>query len=633
MSCLQEEDSGTLAMSSTISADSTRSICIHHLVSQPVASIPDAPALVAQGQVVSYRELDQRSNRIARYLCSLGVGPEVPVGICLERSLDLLIGLLGILKSGGAYVPLDPTYPADRLAFMVNDAQTPVLITRQALLDKLPPTRAHLVCLDRDQAELSSFSVTEPEVAVTHDNLAYIIYTSGSTGQPKGVEITHGGLFNLVNWHQQAFTLTSADRATLVSSPAFDAMGWELWPYLCCGASVYVSDDETRIMPEKLRDWLLQQKITISFLPTPLAERILTLVWPASSDLRFLLTGADTLHLYPAPGLPFVLVNNYGPTEATVVATSGPVMASANTTTPPSIGYPIANVETYILDEELRPVPYGNVGELYLGGSGLARGYHRRPELTTTHFIAHPFNAQAGSRLYKTGDMARYLPDGRLAFLGRSDQQVKIRGYRIELDEIATVLNNHPALHTSVVMARENEIHEKQLVAYIVPADTAISVQILCEYLATYLPDYMIPTLFVVLDKLSQTTNGKVDRASLPVPTRDNILSYEVAASPLTSTEQRVSGIVSSLLGLEQVAVEDNFFMLGGHSLLGTQIIARVKEIFQVELPLRSLFESPTVRLLSQEIEQRILASNAAIGELEVQQCMSSDAPLSGKDR
>jgi acyl carrier protein len=377
----------------------------------------------------------------------------------------------------------------------------------------------------------------------------------------------------------------------------------------------------------------LQQDITISFLPTSLAESILTLAWPTSSVLRFLLTGADTLHLYPAPGLPFVLVNNYGPTEATVVATSGPVMANYDTTAPPAIGYPIANVETYILDEELRPVPYGSRGELYLGGSGLARGYHRRPELTAERFIAHPFSALPGSRLYKTGDMARYLPDGRLAFLGRRDQQVKIRGYRIELDEIATVLNNSPIVQTSIVITREDEAHEKHLVAYIVPAGAAVSVQRLREHLATYLPDYMIPTIFIVLDELPQTTNGKVDRTALPMPTRENTLSNEVALSPLTPIEQRVAEIVSSLLGLEQVAIEDNFFTLGGHSLLGTQIITRVKEAFQVELPLRTLFEAPTVRLLSQEIEQRILASSVSKGDLEGQQCMPEGALLSGKDR
>ncbi len=454
-------------------------------------------------------------------------------------------------------------------------------------------------------------------MAVTHDDLAYILYTSGSTGQPKGVEITHGGLFNLVNWHQQAFALSSADRATLVSSPAFDAMGWELWPYLSCGAAVHIPDDETRMMPEKLRDWLLQQNITISFLPTALAESLLTLAWPRSSVLRFLLTGADSLHLYPAPGLPFVLVNNYGPTEATVVATSGPVVANFDMIAPPSIGYPIANVETYILDDELRPVPYGSEGELYLGGSGLARGYHRRPDLTAERFIAHPFSALPGSRLYKTGDMARYLPDGRLAFLGRRDHQVKIRGYRIELDEIATVLSNDQAVQTCIVVTREDDTHEKHLVAYIVPAGGAISVQGLREHLATYLPDYMIPTIFVVLDELPQTTNGKVDRTALPEPTGENILSNEVVLSPVTPIEQRVAGIVSSLLGLEQVAVEDNFFMVGGHSLLGTQIITRVKEVFLVELPLRTLFEAPTVRLLSQEIEQR----------------MPEDVLLSGKDR
>jgi amino acid adenylation domain-containing protein len=442
--------------------------CIPQLVTRQATATPDAVALVANGQALSYRELNWRANQLAHYLQSLGVGPNTLVGLCVERSLDMVVGLLGILKAGGAYVPLDPSYPPERLAFMLEDSQTSVLVTQQYLASRLAPQKAQIVCLDADAAVLTQQSETEPISTVTSDDLVYVIYTSGSTGRPKGVQITHKSLLNLVFWHQHAFAVTPVDRTTQVTSPAFDATGWELWPYLAIGASVYLPDEETRVSPMLLRDWLVRHGITITFLPTALAEGVMALDWPSRTSLRFLLTGADTLHRYPSPSLPFTVVNNYGPTETTVVATSGHVPPTEHADTPPSIGRPIANTQVYILDEHLQQGPIGEPGELYIGGVGLARGYLNRPELTAERFIPNPFSDEPGARLYKTGDLVRFLPDGQIAFLGRNDQQVKIRGFRIELGEIEAVLIQHPAIQQAVLVAHEDQPGEKRLVAYVV---------------------------------------------------------------------------------------------------------------------------------------------------------------------
>lgn len=592
---------------------------IPELVARQAGATPHALALMVNEQALNYGELNRRANQLAHYLRTLGVKPGVLVGLCIERSIDLVVSLLGILKAGGAYVPLDPTYPSERLLYMLEDAQVAVLVTRQHLIEDLAIQKTPCVCLDADASLLEQQSEEDPPLAIAQDDLVYIIYTSGSTGRPKGVQIMHSSLLNLVRWHQCAFDVTPADRATQLTSPAFDATGWELWPYLTAGASVFLPDEETRASPLLLRDWLVAQRITITFLSTALAESIMALEWPATTALRFLLTGADTLHHYPSPALPFTLINNYGPTEATVLVTSGPVLPAAHPDGPPSIGRPITNTQIHLLDEHLQPVPAGKIGEIYIGGAGVAKGYLHRPELTAERFIHDPFSEKPEARLYKTGDLARYLPDGQLAFQGRSDYQIKIRGYRIEPNEIMTLLNAHPAIQTSLVMAREDTPGDKRLVAYLVLMPGAeVTAEELHLALETRLPDYMIPTTFVVLDALPVTPNGKTDRVALPAPDATNTLCDKAVVAPETPTEERLASIVATLLNVEQVSVDDNFFMLGGHSLLGTQLIARVTEIFGVDLTLRILFESPTVRQLSAEIEQLILARLEALSDEEV---------------
>ncbi|MEG4277791.1 amino acid adenylation domain-containing protein [Microcoleus sp. MON1_C1] len=494
-------------------ADYPQNLCIHQLFEMQADRTPDAVALVFGEERVTYRELNLRSNQLARYLQKIGVGAEVLVGLCCGRSLDLIVGMLGILKAGGAYLILDPSYPAERSSFMVKDAQVSVLLTRQGInslsnsesrlktteggqvSSRLQPTSAmsqgiyslvddgevqnletqsedkihhpRVVFLDTEWEMISQEIADNPTSAVTAENLVYAIYTSGSTGKPKGVEIEHGSLLNLVFWHQREFGVSAGDRATQIAAIGFDACGWEIWPYLAAGASIYFPEDDIRRDPEKLQNWLVSKAITISFLPTPLAEKVLLLDSPQNTALRILLAGGEKLQQHPLKSHPFKLVNNYGPTENTVVTTSGYIPATEQTDIAPTIGRPIANTQIYILDKYLQPVPVGVVGELYIGGNGLARGYLNRPDLTAQRFIPNPFKPNSGERIYKTGDLVRYRGDRNLEFLGRIDEQVKIRGFRIELGEIETVLTQHPAVQQTVAIASEDGHGDKRLVAYI----------------------------------------------------------------------------------------------------------------------------------------------------------------------
>jgi acyl-CoA synthetase (AMP-forming)/AMP-acid ligase II/acyl carrier protein len=412
-------------------------------------------------------------------------------------------------------------------------------------------------------------------------------------------------LVNLVSWHQQEFSVTSADRASHLAGLSFDAAVWELWPYLAVGASLHLVDEFTRNSPELLRDWLVARRITIGFVPTPLAEELFRVNWPPNTTLRIMLTGGDTLHHYPPASLPFVLVNNYGPAECSVVATSGATPPDRHDGTLPPIGRPIVNTHIHLLDEQLRPVPPGTVGEIYIAGAGLARGYRNRPDLTAGKFISDSFSAKPGSRLYKTGDLARLLPDGQIAFIGRVDEQIKIRGFRIEPNEIVCALNQHPVVCESLVLACEDSSGDKRLVAYLVlKADSDVTPKSLRDYLRRRLPEYMLPSAFVRLDAFPLTPNGKIDRAALPALDAANTLHEELSADPVTPTQQRIIEILRALLGREKIGPNDDFFLLGGHSLLGAQLIARLRETFGVELALRTVFDAPTVVALAEEIER-----------------------------
>jgi amino acid adenylation domain-containing protein len=565
---------------------------------------------------LTYGELEHRSNQTANRLMELGVTSETVVAVCLDRSIESVLCALAVMKAGGAYLPLDPKQPSERLAFLIRDAGPRVVIANQDFVGRLPTGAWDII--DVADASIEEYSSRVPQIETSGDQLAYVIYTSGSTGEPKGVEVTHANLLNLVDWHLGEFNVSSDDRATLLANVSFDAAVWETWPYLAAGATLYLPDDETRLSPIALRDWLVKSNITISFVPTPLAEAMITLPWPEESSLRFLLTGADTLHRHPPEGLPFTLVNNYGPTECTVVATSGRVEPRANRDRRPTIGRPIANTTVYILDENLRPVASGSAGELCVGGAGVARGYRDRPEATAEKFIKDPFSDDPAARICRTGDLVRALPAGDIEYLGRIDQQIKILGHRIEPAEIEAAIDRHPAIASSVVVAYGGDCSDKRLAAYLTTTNCITpTAGELREFLRASLPDYMLPSLFVKIEALPVTANGKIDRTALPEPAIENTLRDEAYVAPQSPIEKRLAEIVRALLHLASVSVNDNFFLLGGHSLLGTQLIVKIRSAFSVDLSLRSLFDAPTIAELSREIERLIVARVESMSEEE----------------
>ncbi len=594
-----------------------RWVSVPELVAEQARTRPEAIAIVSGSERLTYGELDRRANQLAHYLKAKGVGAEQVVGLHMERSAASAIASLAVLKAGGAYLPLDPSLPAERLRHMLMDAGVLLVLSRREISEQLPKHTWSVVDLDSLFPTLSSYPGNCLPVELTEKSLVYVIYTSGSTGQPKGVEVTHGGLRNLVDWHIRAFQVSAADRASAQAVVGFDAAVWELWPYLAAGASVHIPEESIRSNPQAMRDWLSAEKISITFLATPLAEQMLPLEWPCDCALRILLTGADTLHRRPPAGLPFTLVNNYGPTEATVVATSGTVATSTACSCPPTIGRAIDNTQIYILDERMQSVASGEAGEIYIGGAGLARGYRNNPTLTAEKFIRNPLGGP-GERLYKTGDRGRFLPNGEIEFLGRLDDQLKIRGYRVEPNEIISALNAFPGVQSSAVKVELDHAGSNRLLAYVVLAPgVEVSAAELRDALLKQLPDYMVPAIFVRVDALPLTSSGKVNLSALPASTAANALSDDKFVGPRTSVEKRLANILKPLLHVDRVSVKDNFFLLGGHSLLGTQLITKVSESFGVELTLFGLFDHPTLEEMSLEVEKLILAKVEAMSEEE----------------
>ncbi|MFL6203049.1 MAG: amino acid adenylation domain-containing protein, partial [Thermoanaerobaculia bacterium] len=551
------------------------------------------PEALAVGPDLTYGELEARANRLARRLIALGVGSETRVGVFLERSPELPLALLAVLKAGGAYLPLDPDHPAERLAFILEDSAVPVLITSGALSARVPSGGARIVLLD--DSETWQESAERPRVPGGPSSLAYVIYTSGSTGRPKGTELSHAGLLNLIDWHQRAYGIAPEDRTTQVASPAFDASVWEIWPTLAGGASLHVPPEEVRSSPPDLLAWLAAERITVSFLPTPLAEACLALELPDGLTLRALLAGGDRLHRV-ARTLPFRLINHYGPTEGTVVTTAGEVDGGEAS---PPIGRPIDNFRVHVCDRHLQRVPAGVAGELLIGGIALARGYLGRPDLTAERFIPDPF--EDGERLYRTGDLVRWRKDGQLDFVGRTDHQVKIRGFRVELGEIEAVLREHPEVRDAAVVARDG-----RLVAWVTP--DRIASEGLRAFLADRLPAYMVPSAIAALAELPLSPNGKVDVSALPAPEPQRSLEK---AAPRTPTEEMLAAIWAQVLDLPaNPGPDDDFFALGGHSLLATQVLSRIRESFRVEPPLRAVFESPTLADLGRVVDAALRAGS-----------------------
>jgi amino acid adenylation domain-containing protein len=577
------------------------------LVRSAAKRTPDAVALFADGSSLSYAELDRRADQLAAYLGAVGVGPDKLVGICIERSFDQIVTILAAWKVGSAYLPFDTAWPDKRLRALEHDSGCAALVSDRENADRFGPRNLSLINLDRD-SEAIERAATKPAARLTPDQLAYVIYTSGSMGVPKGAEIDHANLSNLVHWHCDAFKVTPADRATHLAGLGFDAAVWEIWPYLCAGASVSIVPDSVRTSAALLRDWLIANGITIAFAPTALAEQLIGSAWPENTALRFLLTGGDTLHTYPRSGLPFVLVNNYGPTECTVLSTSAAVPPVGDAAALPPIGYPIANTRIHILDDAGIRVPAGEVGEIYIGGEPVGRGYRGRADLTSEQFLPDTFSDLPGDRLYRTGDLGSIRPDGQIAFHGRVDDQVKIRGHRIELSEVAGVLGRHAAVASCAVFARAaHEQYDQQLVAYIVLAAGATAdAEDVRRFLATYLPEYMIPGSFVRVDALPLTANGKLDRSALPKPDAGNVLGA-TGIPPSNPAEERLAEILADVVGRSRIGIDDNFFLHGGHSLLGTQVVLRASDAFGVNLTLRHLFQAPTIRQLAGVIETLVL--------------------------
>lgn len=573
-------------------------------IARRAATAPNHVAIVDGKAQLTYGEIERQSDLLAARLQEAGAGQERCIGLFLERSAQFIVAALAVMKSGAAYVPLDSSNPADRVAAILADAGAIVLLTNSHKVQNLRAGPWRVIEFDiPDKPNSIAFTRFETDPK----SLAYIIYTSGSTGQPKGVEITHASLSNLVDWHQSAFEVTAADRASQVAGFGFDAAVWEIWPYLTAGASLHIADELTRRSPQALRDWIVAQKITISFAPTAIAEQLLRASWPAETALRTLLTGGDTLHRWPAAELPFLVVNNYGPTECTVVATSGIVSPDGDAGGQPSIGRPIANATALILDDALRPVAPGEAGELCIGGALVGRGYRNRAELTANRFVTYLSASGELVRIYRTGDRARLLENGDIAFLGRLDDQVKIRGYRIELGEIVASLNRFAGIEASVVSVQNIGDAGPTLIAYLVPScDAQLTAQELREFLAARLPDYMVPAFFVSMPELPMTANGKFDTSALPAPSVDNLLPNKVAVNdgPNASNglQQQICALVASMLGRPSIEAEENFFMVGGHSMLGAELVARIRDTFGVKLTLRQLFTAPTVAALSVEV-------------------------------
>jgi amino acid adenylation domain-containing protein len=586
--------------------------CIHDLFDNQAKETPDAVALVCGEDSITYDELNTRANQMGHYLQRRGVGPEIRVGLCLSRSIEMIVALLGILKAGGAYVPLDPKFPRERLASVAQDADLRLILTQGQFQERVSGLGAEHICLDADGSAIGQEKESTPESRGRADSLAYVIFTSGSTGRPKGVEVEHRQVLNYVDGILEQLRLPAGSGFAMVSPLTADLGHTVLYPALTTGGTLHVISEEQALDASALGAYFKHHrpdclKIVPSHLATLLTspdpaevlpEKCLVLggeacPWDLIEKIRFLRPGCR-------------VINHYGPTETTVGVTTYQVEATDPTTSrSPSvpIGRPLPNSQVYILDPDRNPVPVGVSGEIYVGGRGLARGYANAPELTAERFVPHPYSEEPGARLYRTGDRARFRPDGTIEFLGRIDHQVKLRGFRIELGEIETALKQHQRVHAAVVAVRENEGGEKRLVAYVVPGQGLLSPDDLRQFLRRTLPEYMVPTVFVMLEELPLTPNGKVDRRHLPEPDDSLTGPLEGLVPPRNPMEATLVEIWGDLLEVGQVGVHDDFFDLGGHSLLATRVVSRVRQEFNVDLQLRQFLNMPTIAELAKGVE------------------------------
>ena len=599
-------------------------IPVHQHVERQAAQSPTAVAAEFPDQTVTYAELNRRANQLAHALQKEGVAPDVKVALSVERSLEMLVGLLGILKAGGAYVPLDPTYPQERLAYMLADSGAKVLLTQSSLLPAMPAHQAKVICLDSDWGTVAQESEVNPTSRVSLDDLIYIIYTSGSTGRPKGVALPQRAIANLLEWQLQNSACGVGDKTLQFTTLSFDVSCQEIFATLCSGGTLVMIDEEIRRDPERLAELVAEKQVNRIFLPF-VALQQLAEAFAAQPELdlqlRELITAGEQLQTTPPLTTLFErlpacrLSNHYGPSE-THVATAYDLPADPNTWDAlPPIGQPIANTQIYLVDPFMQPVPIGVPGELLIGGDNVARGYLNRPELTTEKFIQLPITDNGSPiTVYRTGDLARYRADGNIDYLGRIDQQVKIRGFRIEPGEIEAVLSEHAAVRETAVLAKPDSQGNKRLVAYVVTQpDQTVDALTLRTFLKDRLPEYMVPSLVMLLNEMPLTPSGKINRRGLPEPDESARAVVQEFVAPRTAVETIVAKVWAEILDVERVGVNDNFFDLGGHSLLATQVISRLKSSFKTNLPLRSLFESPTVA----ELAVAIVALEAQPGQAE----------------
>lgn len=607
---------------------------LHELFEAQAARSPNAVAVTCGKDMLTYGQLNARANQLAHFLRKRGAGPESLVAIYMDRSLEMVIAILGVVKAGAAYVPLDCTYPSERLAFMLEDSKPALLLTEERMRPAIARCSAQLVCADTERDAIASENVHNPVTRVNDDNLIYVIYTSGSTGKPKGALITHHNVVRLFEATWPWYQFDEHDVWTMFHSYAFDFSVWEFWGALIHGGRLVVVPYMVSRSPREFHELLHRERVTIlnqtpsSFQELMKADELAE--GAGGLALRYVIFGGEELQMsslrpwferhgdhHPR------LVNMYGITETTVHVTYRP-LSMADTAAGSVIGRPIPDLEIYLLDAQLRPVPQGTPGEIFVGGAGLGRGYLRRPELTKERFIDNPFGGKPASKLYRSGDLARWLPDGDLEYLGRIDTQVKIRGYRVELNEVVAVLNAHPAVQASAVVARKDGTANLRLLAYVVIREGKAppAAGELRNLLRTRLPDYMMPALFLHLRNLPLTPNGKLDRNALPAPDGNNTLPDENYVPPCTVLEDKLLLLVAELLGVPRVGVNDNFFLIGGHSLFGTRLIARIRDSFGVDLPLRSIFESPTPAQLAQQIEALMVTNIEAMTESEVQNAL-----------
>ncbi|MBV9788328.1 MAG: amino acid adenylation domain-containing protein, partial [Chloroflexi bacterium] len=608
-------------------ADFPQDRCLHQLFEDQATRTPEAIAVVHQQQQFSYAELNRRANQIAHELQARGVRPEVRVGICAEPSIEMIAGLLGILKSGGAYIPLDPAYPQERLAFMAQDSRLQLVLTQQHLSERLPSTIPQIICLDRDWSEIARHSIDNPVSDVTSQNLAYLIYTSGSTGQPKGAMLVHQGVVNNLCWRQNSWPLDATDAMLQSYSVSFDPSVWNIfWPLMAGARLILLSAGEHADSSALVR-LMHEQQVTVYGASPTLHAVLLDEPGFAQTKLRYVVSGGEPIsaelqrRFFAQSSALFC--NAYGPTEATIDATYW-ICPRVDDPQPAPIGRPLPNVQVHILDRQLQPVPIGVAGELYIGGMGVGRGYQDRPALTAERFVPNPFGAP-GSRLYRTGDLVRYLVDGTIEFLGRIDHQIKLRGFRVELGEIEAALRQHPGVREAVVAVHSDSKSEKRLVAYVVGeqknkeqnesqagAGEALGSRLpgghpvlgsaeLRQHLGARLPEHMVPAAIMVLDALPLTPSGKLDRRALPAPDAFAESGQEFVA-PRTPTEELIASVWAAVLGRERVGITDNFFTLGGHSLLATQAITRLRQVLSLDLPLRLLFEAPTIAAFAAQL-------------------------------